>query len=176
MHINDTPRRRPGLSPLILFGGFFALATMPLMLAGLVFGPADAWIEFASAFGMVAGVLLFLQLVSSGRFEFVSGRIGIDITMAFHKWMARLLAILVVAHPLFFILPLDPSRPNSAWNHLMALLSAPANLTGVVAFVLVLLIVLIGMFRDRLPITHEVWRASHGLMAVAAAVAALMHL
>ncbi|MCI5077883.1 ferredoxin reductase family protein [Oricola sp.] len=169
-------RRRAGLSPLFLAGGYVALAIAPLLLAVFAETPVDPWTEAASALGMVAAVMLLLQLVSSGRFEFLSGRVGIDITMAFHKWMARLLVVLVVAHPLFFVLPIDLSRPYSTWNHVVALLTAPANAAGLVTLVLVLLMVPLGMLRDRLPVTHEFWRATHGVMAIVAAVAVLLHL
>jgi len=174
--MNGTSRRRPGFPALALAAGYFLLVATPLALAVLAEEPVDLWTELASAFGMVAAVILFLQLVSSGRFEFLSGRIGIDITMAFHKWMARLLVLFVIAHPLFFVLPVDPSRLNSAWNHLAALLMAPSNLTGVVAFTLVLMIVVLGLLREQMPVSYEVWRASHGIMAVAATAATLMHL
>ena len=176
MKPNGGREKRPGISPLALIAGYFVLAALPMLLAALADRPVGAWAETASALGMVAAVMLFLQLVSSGRFEFLSGRIGIDITMAFHKWMARLLVILVIAHPILFLLPPDPTRPHSTLNHLAALFTAPSNTTGVVAFVLVVLMVPLGMLRDHLPVSYEFWRASHGLMAVAAAVVALMHL
>jgi predicted ferric reductase len=131
--------RRPGLPVLVLAGGYFLLSAIPLAVAALAEEPVGLWTELASAFGMVAAVMLFLQLVSSGRFEFLSGRVGIDVTMAFHKWMARLLVVLVVAHPLFFVMPVDPARPHSAWNHLAALYTAPINNTGVLALALVIL-------------------------------------
>jgi len=168
--------RRPGLPVLVLAGGYFLLSAIPLALAALAEEPVGLWTELASAFGMVAAVMLFLQLVSSGRFEFLSGRVGIDVTMAFHKWMARLLVVLVVAHPLLFVMPVDPARPQSAWNHLAALYTAPINNTGVLALALVILIVALGLLRDRLPVPYEAWRASHGVLAVAAAAATLLHL
>ncbi|MFZ2103233.1 MAG: ferredoxin reductase family protein [Oricola sp.] len=173
---NSKTRARPALAAPLLAAGYFALAVIPLALAAVAEEPAGFWTETASALGMVAAVLLLLQLVSSGRFEFLSGRIGIDVTMAFHKWMARLLVVLVVAHPIFFVLPVDFARPHSAWNHLSALFTAPGNYTGILAFALVILLVGLGLSRDRLPLTYEAWRASHGLMAVIAAGATLMHL
>lgn len=176
MTVKPEPRRRPGLSPLVLAGGYFALAGLPLLLAAMTAMPLDHWRDLAAAFGMVAAVILFLQLISSGRFEVLSGHVGIDITMAFHAWMARLLLLLVIAHPLLFLLPLDLSHPNSTRNHLVALFTRPADLPGVVALALLLLLVPLGMLRDRLPVSHEVWRAGHGLMALAAAGATLLHL
>ena len=176
MRSKANPEKRPGLSPLMLAAGYFTLAVIPLFLATFAGLPYGFWTELAGAIGMVAAVMLCLQLVTSGRFEFLSGRIGIDITMAFHKWMARLLVVLAITHPLLFLLPLDLSRPNSTWNHLVALINRPADIPGIVALLLILGLVGLGIFRDRLPVSYEVWRASHGLMALGAAVATLFHL
>jgi hypothetical protein len=41
--------------------------------------------EFGAALGLTAGALLYLQFLSSGRFETLSGRIGIDRMMRFHR-------------------------------------------------------------------------------------------
>lgn len=172
----QTGHRSSGLSAPVLAGGYFLAVAVPLVLAASAEEPVDMWTELASAVGMIAAVMLLLQLISSGRFEFLSGSVGIDMTMGFHKWMARLLAVLVVAHPILFVMPVDISRPNSAWNHLAALLMAPANKTGVLALTLVALMVALALLRDRLPVSYETWRASHGLMALAAAVATLLHL
>ena len=176
MGSRSNPGRRLGFPALALAGGYFILAAIPLGLAAWSGNFLKPWAEVATAIGMVAAVMMFLQLVSSGRFEFLSGRMGIDITMAFHKWMARLLVVLAIAHPLIFLLPIDPSRPNSTWNHFVALLTRPADLPGLVALVLIALLVGLGLLRDRLPVSHEVWRASHGVMALAAAGATMLHL
>ena len=44
---------------------------------------------------MIGAVMLLLQLLSSGRFEALSGRVGIDVTMAFHKWAAPVLIVVL---------------------------------------------------------------------------------
>ena len=90
------PRRR-GLSGLWLALLYVAALTAPLALA-CVYGRshAFAWREATAATGMVAAVALVVQFVTSGRFEFLSGRIGIDVTMAFHKWSAWALVVVVI--------------------------------------------------------------------------------
>jgi hypothetical protein len=50
--------------------------------------------EFGTALGLTAACLLFLQFLSSGRYESLSGRIGIDRTMGFHRIAAFALLLL----------------------------------------------------------------------------------
>jgi predicted ferric reductase len=170
-------RRSKGLPPLLLAVLYVAVAAVPLALAGFSgIESAGAWTEAAAAAGMIGAVMLTLQLVSSGRFEALSGRIGIDVTMAFHKWAARVLVALVLLHPLLFLAPVDPTRLGVAFNHLAAMLTAPRQITGVVALVIVVAAVLLAIFRDRLPLPYEAWRASHGVMALAATWATVAHL
>jgi len=41
--------------------------------------------EYGTAAAILAATLLYLQFLSSGRFEMLSGKIGIDRTMGFHR-------------------------------------------------------------------------------------------
>jgi predicted ferric reductase len=110
--------------------------------------PAGLWTEAASATGMVGAVMMLLQLVSSGRFEWLSGRIGIDTTMGFHKWAAPVTVRLLLLHPLLFLTPIDASRLNVAVNHLTAMLTAPRNFTGIAALILTAAVVVLASDRN----------------------------
>ena len=73
MHTHSPPRLR-GLSGIWPALAYVAALTVPLVLAYL-YGRSHAfgWREATAATGMVAGVALVLQFVTSGRFEFLSG-------------------------------------------------------------------------------------------------------
>ena len=162
-----------GLSLAILYA-VALIAPMGLALASGL--PAQAaWGEAASGTGLAAGVALMLQFVTSGRFEPLSGRIGIDVTMAFHKWSARALAVAVLVHPLLYVAPelfADPSRGLSRFLHMLA---APRYLTGVIALALILVVVALALLRDRIGVRYEAWRASHGALALVAAGLVVLH-
>jgi len=155
---------------------YVAALLLPLLLALMSGrGPQGPWQEAASGLGFVAAVALMLQFVTSGRFESLSGRIGIDTTMAFHKWVARTLAVIVVIHPLLYVMPqlaTDPGRALWRFGHL---LTSPRYLTGVVALVLLLTVVVLALLRDRLGARYEAWRASHAVLALAAAAFTVLH-
>ena len=157
-----------------LYSGLLAL---PLALAWWT-GIAAAnsfWREAVSITGLVGCAMLLLQFVTSGRYELLSGGVGIDVTMAFHKWAARLLLTIVILHPLLLQFPISLDRLDMFWVGLGAALSAPRYLTGTVALVLVIVVVIFAVLRDRLPAPYEVWRASHALMALAAVWLAVLH-
>lgn len=152
------------------------LALLPLLLAAI--GGAEClglWTDFASATGLVAGAMMLLQLVTSGRFEWISGRVGIDTTMAFHKWMARAIAVLIILHPLLFVAPLLWSDPGAAMLRLWTMFTSPRFAAGAAAWLLVVVLVIMAVARDRLNIRYELWRALHLVMSLAAIILTLLH-
>jgi predicted ferric reductase len=150
-----------------LYIGFCAL---PLVLATLVaVAPADPWEYAAAALGIVALGGMAVQFVTSGRFESISGKLGIDKIMAFHKVAAWWLLIAALAHPLAYVLPTWLDDPARGTERLLAYLTLPHYRPGVITLGALALIVLTSTFRDRLPFRYEVWRASHialGALAV----------
>ncbi len=168
------PRRR-GLSGLWLALLYVLALTAPLLLAWLTGrSHAFAWREAASATGLVAAVALVLQFVTSGRFEFLSGRIGIDVTMAFHKWSAKVLVAMIVVHPLTFIVPNVVADPSRILDWLTYLFFDRQFLTGTISGVATIVLVLMALYRDKLR-HYVLWRASHGLLALAAVVFLVLH-
>ena len=69
----------PGLPGKALACLYVLVAALP-MLAVLMWKaePAPALSELGTAFALTAAALLFLQFLSSGRYESVSGQVGID--------------------------------------------------------------------------------------------------
>ncbi|MCZ7594937.1 MAG: ferric reductase-like transmembrane domain-containing protein [Hyphomicrobium sp.] len=75
--------------------------------------------EFGAALGLTAAALLYLQFLCSGRFETISGRLGIDRTMGFHRIAAYVLLAFAVLHPLLYLtntLLADPSPLGIAFK------------------------------------------------------------
>jgi predicted ferric reductase len=73
-----------------------------------------------------------IQFVTSGRFETVSGRLGIDKIMAFHKQAAIWVLLALVLHPFLYVLPTWLENPR--WGRrLVAYLTLPHYRSGVVA-------------------------------------------
>ncbi|MGD9954238.1 MAG: ferric reductase-like transmembrane domain-containing protein [Burkholderiales bacterium] len=159
-----------------LIAAYAILALLPLVIGALEGLSGSGLVrELAAATGLVALAMLLLQFISSGRYEWLSGRAGIDHTMRFHQLAARALTVLVLLHPLLFLLPLDPD----GWRELPAraarLFSAPHLLSGVLAWVLLLALVGLAVLRNRLGLKYEWWRASHSLAALLVAIGGAHH-
>lgn len=172
------PRSRPEGLP----GGLLAALALGLILLPLILAatggipPADALAEGAAAAGMAGAVVICLQVVSSGRFETLSGRVGIDLTMAVHKWFGPVAVTLLLAHVLLLAGLPDPAEPGRWLNRLAALLAAPSLREGVVAAALLLLLVLLALLRDRTGLGYELWRASHAAGAAAILLLVVLHI
>jgi predicted ferric reductase len=165
-----------GLPGSLLAAGFIALALVPLLAARLSGLEAVAPLhEFGTALGLMACALILLQFLSSGRYESLSGRVGLDRTMGFHRIAAFGLLLFAVMHPLGYVAATFATDPSAAWARLTGMLASPRLRSGVVALVGLFLLVALGALRERIGWRYETWRASHGLMASAVAALVLHH-
>ncbi len=165
-----------GVPGVVLAAGFVLLALMPLLAARLGGLEAVAPLhEFGTALGLTALALVLLQFLSSGRYESLSGRVGLDRTMGFHRIAAYGLLLFAVLHPLGYVAATFATDPSAAWARLTGMLASPRLRSGVVALVGLLLLVALGALRERIGWRYETWRASHGLLASAVAALVLHH-
>ena len=165
--------RLPGMA---LAGLYIAFCGLVLVLSATrLVAPLDPWEAAAAALGLVALAAMAVQFVTSGRFEKVSGRLGIDKIMAFHKVAAWWVLLALVLHPLFYVLPTWVDNPTLGTERLIAYLTLAQYRTGVVALGALFALVLTSALRDRLPWRYEVWRASHLVFGLTAIGAGLHH-
>ena len=170
------PTPLPGLSGKTLAVLYIAAATLP-MLAVLTskIGPAGALSELGTAFALTASALLFLQFLSSGRYESLSGQVGIDRTMGFHRIAAYALLVFALLHPLSYSADTLLVDPIAAWHRLTGMLASNRLRTGVLAIAGLIVIIGVALIRSRPFIRYEYWRVSHGLLAITVAGLTLHH-
>ncbi len=161
------PSRR-GLRPPVLVGLFLVLALLPLAAAAWLSGiePAGSLNELATALGLVAGALLCIQFLTSGRYESLSGRIGIDRTMGFHRIAALALLTFAMFHPGVYLLDTAIADPGAALERLWGLVSGDRTRTGMLALCGLAALVAFAACRGATGVRYELWRASHGLLAL----------
>jgi predicted ferric reductase len=165
-----------GLPPAILFGGYALLCLVPVLLAAAQGQPfRNLFRELSSGLVMVGYVMMLLQFVLSGRFEWLSGKVGIDRTMRFHQLVSFLMLAFVVLHPLLYAAPRLSPDPADALASLQRMFASPNLRSGVVAWWLMIALVVLAIIRDRLPVRYEIWRASHGVFAIVIALAGTHH-
>ncbi len=167
----------PHLNGPILALLYVALCALPLLLAaaGQPVAPLDAVERAAAALGMAALAGLAIQFVTSGRFSIVSGRLGIDRIMAFHKIAAWFLLLAVVLHPALYVLPTWNDNPSLGLERLVAYLTLPHYRSGVIAVAALLLLVVSAALGNRLTVSYEVWRGSHIVLGLTVVGAGLHH-
>lgn len=155
-----------GLPAAALVALYVAIGLAPLVLAQLQGLPTrNFWRELSSGLVMVGFAMLLVEFLLSGRLRPVSGRAGIDITMRFHQLAALAILVFVLAHPFLYAVPRLSPDPGAAVVTVQRMFTSEGLRTGVVAWFLLLAFVALAIWRDRLPVRYEVWRASHGLGA-----------
>ena len=166
----DAPHAEPvGLSGRALALGYLVIIAAGLALAAAVPMPPDhAWGEAATALGIIALAMMALQFFSSGRFRSLSGRIGIDRSIAFHRWAARILLIAVILHPLLYTVPTFLADPARGFDRLGMMFLGERARTGLIAWLAVIAIVALAVLRDRIRLPYEAWRGLHALLGVVA--------
>ena len=148
MRSANKPGFASGVPGVVLAAGFVLLALMPLLAARLGGLEAVAPLhEFGTALGLTALALVLLQFLSSGRYESLSGRVGLDRTMGFHRIAAYGLLLFAVLHPLGYVAATFATDPSAAWARLTGMLASPRLRSGVVALVGLLLLVAWGAQR-----------------------------
>jgi predicted ferric reductase len=155
---------------------YLAICIAPLVLASTrSVAPSVAWDLFAAGLGLVGLATLAVQFVTSGRFQIVSGKIGIDHVMAFHKTAAWWVLLALVLHPVVYVVPTFLAEPALGYERLWAYLTLPHYRGGVIAASALILLVLSAGFRRRLPLRYEIWRGAHLVLAAVALGAGLHH-
>ena len=177
--IDQSARASTGLTKLpagFLAALYIVFCSLPLLLALTArVSPSDPWEKAAAALGMVALAAMAIQFVTSGRFEIVSGRMGIDKIMAFHKVAAWWVLIAVVLHPLAYVAPTFIEDAKLGQERLVAYLTLPHYRTGVIAWAAIVTLVLSSALRNVLPWPYEVWRATHIILGLVAIGGGLHH-
>ncbi|WP_084862360.1 ferredoxin reductase family protein [Salibaculum halophilum] len=150
------------------------LAPLGLALTRPV-APAATWEIAAAGLGLIGLAAMAVQFVTSGRFQLISGRLGIDRVMAFHKTAAWWVLGALVVHPLAYVVPTVRADPALGLERLVAYLTLPDYRTGVIALGALALLVLGSALRERLPLRYEAWRGAHVILAITAVAGGLHH-
>lgn len=127
------------------------------------------------AISIAALAAMLLQYALSGRLQSVTQYAGIDNGMRVHRKAGQLIALFFFLHPFLIILPRFWIAPQLFVDDLWLMFTSPVAQTGVFAWAVMGVWVLLAVFRDKLPISYETWRVSHGLGLIAVAILATWH-
>ena len=128
-----------------------------------------------SALSIAGFTALLAQYALSGRLQSVTQYAGIDNGMRIHRKAGEFIALFFFLHPFLIVLPRFWIAPQLAVDDLWLMFTSSESATGVYAWALMGFWVLFAIVRDKLPITYEAWRISHGIGLVAVAILATWH-
>ncbi|MFU8840091.1 MAG: ferric reductase-like transmembrane domain-containing protein [Nitriliruptoraceae bacterium] len=147
------------------------VAPMFLMLVGD--GPSGRgwWADLSMGIGFVGLAMLGLQLALTARFHPVDAPFGLDAVLRFHRQISFVALALVLAHPAMLLVQ-DPS-----WFRLFVpSTTTTAGVFGIVSVVLLAILIGASVWRRRLRLSYELWRVTHGLLAIGVVATALVHI
>lgn len=149
---------------------FIVLVPMFLMLVRPLPSGRNFWLEFSVALGFVGLTQIAVQFVLIARFRRVTAPYGIDIILQYHRQIALVAVLLILAHPTIIFIN-NPSRLELL-NPLGGNWASRAGLASIFALVL---LTLLSVYRQRIKLDYEVWRTTHTLLAITAVVFAQIH-
>lgn len=135
-----------------------------------------AYAAFISMFNTLAMMVFYVQFPLAGRLKHIALFANIDWGMSQHKKMGQWLGIIFLMHPLLIIAPRFLVSFDDGMYSLISIITAPQMLTGIIAWVGLMVWVLLAVFKNRLSIPYETWRFTHMLGFVAIAILATTHI
>ena len=169
--IGVTTKRNYLVRGLLWTGLYLLLLLLPLgvlLLGKVPPGTVFGW-DFAVALGFSALAIMITMFLLTARFKWTTRAFGIDIIYYFHRWIALVAFVLLLAHPLILIgvepLLLEYLRPGAPW-HMLA---------GNAALLAVIFLVITSVWRKAMRLHYDAWRFLHAVFAVLAVGLAAIH-
>ncbi len=156
-----------------ILGLFVALALLPLCVAAAArheLGARDFVAALGLAAGFVAFALLALEFALVARVSWVSEPFGTDALALFHRQMGCLALAFAGAHT---ALLLGGGRASASF--LDPLHGSWASRAGAIALWSAGLVVASALLRRKLPVSYELWRAAHRVLALVIVAGMLAH-
>ncbi|WP_114520799.1 ferric reductase-like transmembrane domain-containing protein [Altererythrobacter sp. ZODW24] len=118
---------------------------------------------------------LLAQYPLAGRINAISRVTGLDNGMRLHRKAGELIALFFLLHPFLILAPRFLLSPQRAWGDVWDTAIASEASTGVFAWAVMSVWVLMAMYKDKLKISYEAWRISHGIGFIAVAILGTHH-
>jgi predicted ferric reductase len=166
-----TPSGRGGLWFVALL--YTAVVLVPLFV--ILVGPRSPergfWVEFGVALGFIGLAMLCLQSVLTARYPKLSGAVGQDTMLQFHRQTGLVAFGFVLAHPVVLLL-----ANSGYWEFLDPRVNfLRAVFLIFVVFALPALIVT-SLWRETFHLPYQWWRLGHGALALMILAVGLVHI
>jgi predicted ferric reductase len=129
------------------------------------------WVEFSLGLGFVGLVQIAVQFALIARYPSLTGPYGIDIILKYHRQIALVAVLLLVAHPLILV-----AHNPALLGMLNPVGGTLASRVGNWALYALVLLALLSVFRQQLRLDYELWRVTHALLGITAIVLSHVHI
>jgi len=123
----------------------------------------------------VAMMAFFIQFPLAGRLRHLPVFSDIDWSMSKHKTAGKWIGFFFLLHPVLILAPRFLVSFDDGMTSLVEAITSPQLLTGLIAWVVMILWILFAIFKDRLRISYETWHLTHLLGFVVICVLATLH-
>jgi len=128
------------------------------------------WWDFSLALGYACLAMMGVQFWLTARFKRAAAPFGIDIIYYFHRYLAAIAVLLMLAHAgillTAFRAAVGAIDPRSAPLHMSL---------GWLALLAFVVLIASSLWRKQLRIEYDLWRRLHAALAVAGIAAAVLH-
>lgn len=162
------------IKEIVIWGTLFSVmvaAPLCLALVGHTKEYRGFWIEFGVALGFIAIALMGLQFVLTARFKNIAVSFGTDALLNFHRQAGYVAYGFVLGHVVVLI-----AANTGYFSFFDPRVNAPRAGALSLVIVLITLLVLLTIWREKFKIAYEWWRLSHGIFAFMILMIGLAHI
>lgn len=156
--------------------GYLCLMSLPFLATfSLNMAQQGIYATTLMVINMLAMMAFYLQFPLASRLKQITLFTNIDWNISRHKQVGQWLGIIFLLHPILILAPRFSLSFADGMHSLISVVTAPAMLTGIIAWVGLLIWILTAICKDSLQMRYETWRFTHMLGFVAIAILATLH-
>ncbi|WED24696.1 ferredoxin reductase family protein [Vibrio sp. JC009] len=160
-----------------LLAGYAVLLSLPFVAAQMLnMDNKGLYVTVLSIINLVAMMAFFVQFPLGSRVKQIPLFANIDWSMSKHKTIGQWIGGFFLLHPVLLLAPKFIQSYDDGIRSLVEVITAPQMLTGVIAWVAMIVWTLMAIFKNRLKMSYETWRLTHMLGFVVIAVLATLHI
>lgn len=157
--------------------GYLTLMSLPFLATfSLDMADQGTYAAVLSTVNVLAMMAFYMQFPLVSRLKSFSLFANIDWNVTHHKRIGLWLGIIFLLHPVLILAPRFMVSFNDGMHSLVSVITAPQMLTGIIAWVGMIIWILVAVFKDKLNISYETWRLTHMLGLVTIMILATLHI
>jgi len=157
--------------------GYLILLIVPFCISQMIeMDPKTVYAKILTIVNMLAMMAFFIQFPLGSRLKRFPIFANIDWSVERHKKIGKWLGIIFLFHPILILAPRFLFSYQDGIDSLIEVITASQMLTGLIAWVLLILWVLLSVYKNKLPMRYETWRLAHLIGFVAITILATLHI